>query len=705
MKIRYTMTAAALAVTVASCGSSDSVSQLTDYVDPTIGSGAHGHVFVGASVPYGMVQLGPTSITQAWDWTSGYHESDSTVIGFSHTHLSGTGVGDLFDITLMPVTGEVTYARGNHDDPESGMWSYADRSEEVAKAGYYAVPLTRYGILAEMTATNRVGFHRYTFPATDSAAIVIDLQNGGCWDNATDTEMMPMSDRMIAGHRFSTGWSDDQKVYFAAEFSEPFDEFTLHGFENRFGRVSFAPMKEGAQVTVRVGISPTSVEAAIANLRVETDGKNFDRVAAEADSIWNQELARVTVKSDDTTELRKFYTAMYHVMILPATFNDYGAAPAYTILSLWDTYRTHLPLLSIIDRERSAEIVNSMIDLYEKEGHLPVWHLWGCENYCMVGNPGIIPVADAVVKRTPGVDAARAMRAMLATANDTTRGLGERRRLGYTPVEAINEALSYDMEYAIADAAIANAAKATGDTATAAEFTGRSHSWRHYFDASTGFVRGRDRAGKWREPFDPNFVDHRNNDYTEGNAWQYTWLVPHDVDGLVEKFGSREITIERLDSLFTADSSLRGNVSPDITGLIGQYVHGNEPSHHIIYLYSMLGRPDKAAELSNRVITTLYDDSRTGLSGNEDCGQMSAWLVMSALGFYQIEPAGARYWFGRPHFRQASVKVPGGTFTIVRRGDGMKPEKVTLNGRELDRNYITHDEIMAGGELVFVMEP
>ncbi len=699
------MTAAALAVAVASCGSRDSASRLTDYVDPTIGSGSHGHVFVGASVPYGMVQLGPTSITQAWDWTSGYHESDSTVIGFSHTHLSGTGVGDLFDITLMPVTGEVTYARGNHDDPESGMWSYADRSEEVAKAGYYAVPLTRYGILAEMTATNRVGFHRYTFPATDSAAIVIDLQNGGCWDKATDTEMMPMSDRMIAGHRFSTGWSDDQKVYFAAEFSEPFDEFTLHGFENRFGRVSFAPMKEGAQVTVRVGISPTSVEAAIANLRVETDGKNFDRVAAEADSIWNRELARVTVESDDTTELRKFYTAMYHVMILPATFNDYGSAPAYTILSLWDTYRTHLPLLSIIDRERSAEIVNSMIDLYEKEGHLPVWHLWGCENYCMVGNPGIIPVADAVVKRTPGVDAARAMKAMLATANDTTRGLGERRRLGYTPVEAINEALSYDMEYAIADAAIANAAKATGDTATAAEFTGRSHSWRHYFDASTGFVRGRDRVGKWREPFDPNFVDHRNNDYTEGNAWQYTWLVPHDVDGLVEKFGSREITIERLDSLFTADSSLRGNVSPDITGLIGQYVHGNEPSHHIIYLYSMLGRPDKAAELSNRVITTLYDDSRTGLSGNEDCGQMSAWLVMSALGFYQIEPAGARYWFGRPHFRQASVKVPGGTFTIVRRGDGMKPEKVTLNGRELDRNYITHDEIMAGGELVFVMEP
>ncbi|WP_290088864.1 GH92 family glycosyl hydrolase [Paramuribaculum intestinale] len=706
MKFRYTaMTAAALAVAVASCGSRDSASRLTDYVDPTIGSGSHGHVFVGASVPYGMVQLGPTSITQAWDWTSGYHESDSTVIGFSHTHLSGTGVGDLFDITLMPVTGEVTYARGNHDDPESGMWSYADRSEEVAKAGYYAVPLTRYGILAEMTATNRVGFHRYTFPATDSAAIVIDLQNGGCWDKATDTEMMPMSDRMIAGHRFSTGWSDDQKVYFAAEFSEPFDEFTLHGFENRFGRVSFAPMKEGAQVTVRVGISPTSVEAAIANLRVETDGKNFDRVAAEADSIWNRELARVTVESDDTTELRKFYTAMYHVMILPATFNDYGSAPAYTILSLWDTYRTHLPLLSIIDRERSAEIVNSMIDLYEKEGHLPVWHLWGCENYCMVGNPGIIPVADAVVKRTPGVDAARAMKAMLATANDTTRGLGERRRLGYTPVEAINEALSYDMEYAIADAAIANAAKATGDTATAAEFTGRSHSWRHYFDASTGFVRGRDRVGKWREPFDPNFVDHRNNDYTEGNAWQYTWLVPHDVDGLVEKFGSREITIERLDSLFTADSSLRGNVSPDITGLIGQYVHGNEPSHHIIYLYSMLGRPDKAAELSNRVITTLYDDSRTGLSGNEDCGQMSAWLVMSALGFYQIEPAGARYWFGRPHFRQASVKVPGGTFTIVRRGDGMKPEKVTLNGRELDRNYITHDEIMAGGELVFVMEP
>lgn len=699
-----TLTAAAMAVAACACGRHEEQANLTQYVDPTIGSGAHGHVFVGANVPYGMVQLGPTSITQAWDWTSGYHESDSTVIGFSHTHLSGTGVGDLFDITMMPVIGEVTYARGNHDDPESGMWSYADRSREVAKAGYYAVPLTRYGILAEMTATNRTGFHRYTFPPTDSAAIVIDLQNGGCWDKATDTEMSPVSDRMITGHRFSDGWSDGQTVYFAAEFSEPIEEFTLHGYENRFGRVSFAPMKEGGQVTVRVGISPNSVDAAIANLHAETDGKDFDRVAAEADSIWNSELARVRVESDDTVELRKLYTAMFHVMTLPATFNDPGEKPAYTILSLWDTYRTHMPLLSIIDPERSGEIVNGMIDLYEKEGHLPVWHLWGWDNYCMVGNPGIIPVADAVVKKTPGVDPQRAMKAMIATANDTTRGLGERRRLGYTPVEAINEALSYDMEYAIADAAIANAAKSLGDTATARAFTTRSHSWRNYFDPATGFVRGRDRAGNWREPFDPNFVDHRNNDYTEGNAWQYTWLVPHDVEGLVEKFGSRETTLERLDSLFTADSSLRGNVSPDITGLIGQYVHGNEPSHHIIYLYSMLGRPDKAAELSNRVLTTLYDDTRTGLSGNEDCGQMSAWLVMSELGFYQTEPAGARYWFGRPHFSRASVKVPGGTFTIVRDGDGMTPVRVSLNGRQLDRSYITHDEIMHGGELVFEME-
>ena len=699
-----TLTAAAMAVAACACGRHEEQPNLTQYVDPTIGSGAHGHVFVGANVPYGMVQLGPTSITQAWDWTSGYHESDSTVIGFSHTHLSGTGVGDLFDITLMPVIGEVTYARGNHDDPESGLWSYADRSREVAKAGYYAVPLTRYGILAEMTATNRTGFHRYTFPPTDSAAIVIDLQNGGCWDKATDTEMSPVSDRMITGHRFSDGWSDGQTVYFAAEFSEPIEEFTLHGYENRFGRVSFAPMKEGGQVTVRVGISPNSVDAAIANLHAETDGKDFDRVAAEADSIWNSELARVRVESDDTVELRKLYTAMFHVMTLPATFNDPGEKPAYTILSLWDTYRTHMPLLSIIDPERSGEIVNGMIDLYEKEGHLPVWHLWGWDNYCMVGNPGIIPVADAVVKKTPGVDPQRAMKAMLATANDTTRGLGERRRLGYTPVEAINEALSYDMEYAIADAAIANAAKSLGDTATAREFTARSHSWRNYFDPATGFVRGRDRAGNWREPFDPNFVDHRNNDYTEGNAWQYTWHVQHDVPGLIALMGGNEAFLAKLDSMFTTELVTS---QADVTGLIGQYAHGNEPSHHVTYLYALAGRPWRTQELIREIVDTQYRPEPDGLSGNDDCGQMSAWYMFSCMGFYPVDPVSATYVIGAPQMPGFTLHLAGGkTFTIRAEGlskENLYVESVTLNGKPHTSPILTHDDITRGGELVFKM--
>lgn len=697
----------ALLLALGACASHQEpkVPELTRFVDPLIGSGGHGHVFVGANVPFGMVQLGPTAITQAWDWTSGYHESDSSIIGFSHTHLSGTGVGDLFDITVMPVVGDVTYARGNFDSQSSGLWSYGVRSEQVVRPGYYRVPLERYGIDAELTATERVGFHRYKFPETDSVAIVFDLQNGGCWDRPLDTEIKAEGNNLITGHRFSTGWSNDQKVYFAAQFSEPFDSLTLHGQNNMYGRIDF-PAGEAREILVKVALSPTSVEAAKANLAAELSGWDFDSVAAEADRKWNHELGKVKVSATDETELTKFYTALYHTMFMPALMSDVDSVPAYTTYSLWDTYRAEMPLLTIIEPERSSEMVKDMLAIYDRQGRLPVWHLWGCETDCMVGNPGIIPVADAVVKNLPGIDAERALKAMIATANDTARGGGLRQQYGYIPCDLFNEAVAYDMEYAIADAAIANTAKSMGDSAVAQEFDQRSHSYRAFFDKSTGFIRGKDSKGEWRTPFDPFSTTHRVDDYCEGTAWQYTWLAPHDIDGLKECFGSREEMLLKLDSLFVVPSVLTGDASPDITGLIGQYAHGNEPGHHTPYIYAMLGEPRKTADLVAQIMDEMYTDQPDGLCGNEDAGQMSAWYVFSALGFYPVEPAAGIYRFGTPRYERAEIEVPGGKFVVV--APGVSPQRkyiksVRLNGKPYDLPYIYHKDIIAGGTLEFEM--
>ena len=694
---------------------------LTDYVDTSIGTGGHGHVFMGASVPFGMVQLGPTSIPTTWDWCSGYHDSDSTVIGFSHTHLEGTGIGDLFDVTLMPVMGDVTYARGTEDQPGSGLWSYAERSKQVSVPGYYSVPLTRNGILAELTATNRVGVHRYTFPKGKDAAIVIDLQNGGCWDSTTGTEMKAVGNNRIEGYRYSKGWANNQRVYFVAEFSRPFKSFELKGPKDMYGRVNFGKTKEGEQILVKVAISPVSIEGAAANLNAEMPGWDFDSTVDKASKEWNRELARIKVKTDNQNDLTKFYTAMYHSMIVPATFSDvngyYRGADdkvyhnpdmtAYTIYSLWDTYRAEMPLLSIINPDRNKDMINNMVAIADEQGRLPVWHLWGNETNCMVGNPGIIPVADAIVNNQPGIDRDRAYAALLKTANDTIRGLNLRNEYGFIPSDKMTESIAYDMEYAIADAAVARAAEAMGDTANVRKFTERSHSYRNYFDPTTHFIRGRMADKSWRTPFDPTSSNHRADDYCEGNAWQYTWLVPHDIEGLEACFGSREATVAKLDSLFSVSSELTGElISNDITGLIGQYAHGNEPSHHVIYFYTMLGQPDKAADKVRQVLGDLYFANPNGLSGNEDAGQMSAWYILSSLGFYQVEPASGRFWFGSPIFDTASIKVPGGKFTI-KTVNNSKDNKyirgIKLNGKPYDKYYITYDDIMKGGELEFTM--
>ena len=736
MKRTYSFLPAAALLLAAACSPSQPAaeSDFTRFVDPKIGTGGHGHVFVGANVPFGMVQVGPTSIPQEWDWVSGYHRSDSTVIGFSHTHLSGTGIGDLFDVTVMPVVGEVTYARGTEDDPSSGLWSYADRTREIARPGYYSVPLTRYGITAEMTATPRVGLHRYTFPASDAAAVVFDLENGGCWDKATDTGFRFSDDSTrISGWRYSTGWAKDQKVYFVAEFSKPargiaylhpgeMDDSKMPRIAARYARVDF-DTEEGEQLLVKVALSPVSVEGAEANLAAELPGWDFEATAAAADKAWNDELSKVKITTEDETAKRIFYTGLYHTMVAPSVFCDVNGdyrgsdyeihrAPGftnYTTFSLWDTYRAAMPLMTILHPERMPDIVQTMLHIADEQGRLPVWHLWGNETDCMVGNPGIPVVADAIVKGIEGFDREKAFEAIRKTAMDPGRGNGLRMEHGYIPCDLFNEAVAYDMEYALADGAAARAAEALGRTEDAKYFTERSHSYRNYFDPATRFMRGRDSKGGWRTPFNPFASTHRADDYCEGNAWQYTWLAPHDVKGLEGLFGSRAKMIEKLDSLFTVSSVIEGGeTSPDISGLIGQYAHGNEPSHHILYLYTMLGQPWKTAGKVREVLTTLYHDRPDGLSGNEDVGQMSAWYVLSSLGMYEVEPAGGRYWFGIPLFDRAEVKVPGGVFVVAAKNntpENRYVQRITLDGKPYDKPYITHGEVMRGGVLEFEMGP
>ncbi len=729
MKHAKLLTAAALLL--GACSQPVADNDFTRFVDPKIGTGGHGHVFVGANVPFGLVQLGPTSIPQAWDWTSGYHVSDSTVIGFSHTHLSGTGIGDLFDITVMPVTGEVTYARGEEKDPASGLWSYADRTKEITKPGYYSVPLTRYGVTAELTATERVGFHKYTFPASTEAAVVFDLENGGCWDKATETAFVVDGDR-ISGYRYSTGWANDQRVYFTAVFSKPVrnisypdaeeavpagDAVTVRG---RYLRVEFETAAD-EQVLLKVALSPVSIEGAKANLEAELPEWDFDATVQAADAKWNAELSKVKITTTDETAKRIFYTALYHTMVAPSVFCDvngdyYGSDHEihrnadftnYTTFSLWDTYRAAMPLMTILHPEKMPDIIQTMLHIADEQGRLPVWHLWGNETDCMVGNPGIPVVADAIVKGIEGFDKEKAFEAIKKTAMNPGRGNGLRMQYGYIPCDLFNEAVAYDMEYALADGAAARAAEALGKTGDANYFTDRSHSYRNYFDPSTHFMRGRDSKKGWRTPFSPFASTHRADDYCEGNGWQYTWLAPHDVAGLEACFGSREKMIEKLDSLFTVSSVIEGGeTSPDISGLIGQYAHGNEPSHHILYLYTMLGQPWKTADKVREVLTTLYHDQPDGLSGNEDVGQMSAWYVLSALGMYEVEPAGGRYWFGSPLFDRVEIAVPGGTFTVTAENNSAENkyiQRIWLNGQPYTKHWIVHADVMKGGELRFEM--
>lgn len=687
----------------------------TQYVNPLIGSGGHGHVFVGANVPFGLVQAGPVQYSQGWDWCSGYHYSDSTIIGFAQMHLSGTGIGDLGDIMLMPFAGDVVTDR-------EGLCARFSHDREEVRPGYYAVELEESGIKACMTATHRVAFHRYTFPENNQpAGVVIDLEHGIGWDSPVEGHLEWDGDRSVRGYRISSGWARHQEIYFMAVFSVPVLDVELFEGTTPVAGSSLTTRKTYArvwldvpvngEVLVKVALSPESMEKARANLEHELPGWNFKASVKAADKAWNRELSRIDYQTTDPAAREIFYTALYHTMIAPSLFCDHdlpGGFTKYTTFSLWDTYRAAHPLATIIHPEKMADFFLTMLDIYDSQGKLPVWHLMGNETDCMVGNPGIPVLADLVLKGYAG-DPARAYEAMKLSAMRDERGLEWYKQYGYIPFDKDpgHETVAKTLEYALADWCVAQVATVTGDAEGEELFTRRSKAYVHLFDPATGFMRGRSSTGQFREPFSPFRSSHRDDDYTEGNAWQYTWLVPHDIPGLMELFGGREPFLEKLDSLFLAEGDLGEDASPDISGLIGQYAHGNEPSHHIAYMYAFAGQPEKTAALVRRILTSMYGNTPDGLSGNEDVGQMSAWYILSALGFYQVEPAGGRYVFGSPLMDKAVIHVgKGKTFTIVAHNNGpenWRVKSVRLNGKPYDKFYIDFKDIMAGGILEFQM--
>jgi len=711
----------------------DSIPSYTQFVDPYIGTGFHGHVFMGANIPFGAVQLGPVNLSEGWDWCSGYHYSDSTIIGFSHTHLSGTGIGDLGDILLMPATGEVFTGKGSIKNLASGNTSLFSHKEETARPGYYSVRLQRYNIEAALTASARVGFHRYTFPASESAHIEIDLVQGIGWDKPVDTYIKQLNDSTIAGYRFSKGWATDQRIYFTAVFSKPFQRLTLYKnntpeagtvlMGDSAKAVAHFSTKAGETIQVKVGISPVSMDNAMANIQAEIPGWDFEGVRMAANAAWNQELSKVAIETSNADSKRIFYTALYHTMIAPSVFNDsngdyYGtdkqvhphaAFTNLTTFSLWDIYRAAAPLFTVLHNEKVSDVINSMLAIYQQQGRLPVWHLMGNETNTMPGNSAIEIVADAYGKGIKGFDTALAYEAVKQTAMLDLRGLNYVKKYGYIPADSMVESVAMGLEYAIADACIAQMAKHMGRQDDYLYFSKRGAYYKNYFDSTTGFVRGRVAENKWREPFSPFVSRHMKDDFSEGNAWQYTWLVPQDVEGLLQMLGGEKKFVAKLDSLFTQKGGMGKEASADITGLIGQYAHGNEPGHHIAYLYMFAGQPWKTADKIRYILDSLYSTKPDGICGNEDVGQMSAWYIWSALGLYPVNPANGVYVFGSPIVNEASIRLAGHQpfHVLVKNNSPLNKyiQRVSLNEKRLNRSFLLHEEIMNGGELLIEMGP
>ncbi len=714
-----------LTMLVFSCSKQDKI--LLDYVNPFIGTGGHGHTYPGAAIPFGMVQLSPDTRIDSWDGCSGYHYSDGTILGFSHTHLSGTGVGDYGDVRLMPTTGEVLWNPGDENDTRNGYRSKFSHENEIAEAGYYAVHLNDYNINVELTVGERYGLHKYVFPKSEQANVIIDLTEAVTSDKINDLGIKIINSKSIEGYRKTQGWAQDQRLFFYMEFSKEFKDFgilkkgkLLHDLNQEFNSndlkafVQFETSSNEA-VLVKVGISAVSCENARLNLAHHVDF-NFEKAKSNAQAFWADQLSRIQIKGGTDEQKTSFYSALYHSLLNPNLFSDVNGEyrghdgqthkanyKMYTVFSLWDTFRAMHPLFTIIDQERTNEFIISMLDMYDKGGLLPVWELAGNETNCMIGYHSIPVIYDAYAKGIRRFDTEKALKAMIKSAHQDQFGLKYLKTEGYIPAGKEGESVSKTLEYAYDDWCIAMMAKDMGKDDIYKEFIERAQYYKNIFDAETGFMRGK-MNGSFIHPFDPTQVNFM---LTEANTWQYNFFVPQDVKGLINLLGGKEKFVSKLDELFNTSEELSGRHQSDITGLVGQYAHGNEPSHHMAYLYNYAGVPAKGAKVLRKIMDDLYTDQPDGLCGNEDCGQLSAWYVLSAMGFYPVCPGDNQYIIGTPLFDEVKINLENGKTFVIKSQNLSKEniyiQSVRFNGQNYSKSYFTHEMLNNGGELEFIM--
>lgn len=708
-----------------SCSSPDQgiESGWVQYTNPMIGTDFTGNTYPGAQVPFGMVQLSPDNGLPGWDRISGYFYPDSTIAGFSHTHLSGTGAGDLYDISFMPVTWPIKEA-----DSPLGIYSTFSHNDEAASAGYYRVLLKDYNINVELTATERCGIQRYTFPEANSS-IILNLKKAMNWDFTLDTHIEVVDSRTIRGYRHSMGWSPEQHVYFQTRFSRPFDSFEMDTSaiitmdKGRIGTATIARFNfnthKDEEILVTTALSGVSMEGAALNMEKEAPKDDFDYYYQQAVKKWDNQLGKIEVSSEDGDLKTVFYTALYHAMLAPTLYSDVDGKyfgpdgkihqaedwDNYSTFSLWDTFRASHPLFTYIEPERVNDMIECFLHFYEQSGALPLWNLYGWETNMMIGYHAVPVIVDAYLKGVGNFDAEKALEACIASANrDDYHGIGFYKTHGYVPSDKENWSLSKTMEYAYDDYCIAKMAEAMGKSEIAETFYRRSQNYKNTFNPASSFMQPRDSKGNFMDNYDP---EEYIEDICESNGWQYYWYVPHDIDGLISLTGGVERFGERLDSMFTYEPTDRTKLPIFSTGMIGQYAHGNEPGHHIIYLFNRINQPWKTQKYAAEVMRSLYTNEPSGLCGNEDCGQMSSWYVFSALGFYPVDPISGRYEIGSPLFPEAKLHLGNGkTFTIIAHNAGEENpyiQSVHVNGKPYDKSYITHQMIVQGDTVSFEM--
>jgi predicted alpha-1,2-mannosidase len=711
--------------------------KLSDYVDPFIGTAFTGHTYPGATTPFGMVQVSPDNGTDGWKFCSGYHTDSKSIIGFSHTHLSGTGAAEMGDILIMPVIGDLPFQAGEETDTSTGYRSSFSNESEKASPGYYRVKLDDYNILAEVTATPRVGCHRYTYPASTKAGILIDLEHG-IGDKTTESYIRVVDAQTVVGKRRSSGFTNDHHYYFCARFSKPFTR--VHSYED--GEISNSQYVSGKltkllfqfatgdqeSVLVKVALSTASEKEAIKNLDAEVPGWDFDQVHAQTEEVWNNYLSRIEIKAMDEGQKRSYYTSLYHALLMPNLVTDVDGfytgwdqklhksetGEMYTNFSLWDTYRALHPFLALIYPEINSKLVKSMLERHRQVGLLPTNEYGMRETWCMIGNHAVPVIVDAFLKGDTSFDPGFAYEAIrhAQTFDHNKADWSNYDRYGYFPFDVSSvESVSRTLESGYDDYCVAQMAKALNREEEYRFFSKRSTYYKNVYDKSLMLVRGRDSQGNWRSPFNPFSLtsESEGGDFTEGNAWQWTWHVQHDVEGLIDMFGSKEQFVTKLNTLFETNiDDLPGHEAvPDVTGLIGLYAHGNEPSHHIAYLYSIAGRPDRTAEIIREIFDRFYLPDRDGLVGNDDCEQMSAWYIFSAMGFYPVDPISGKYVIGAPQVPEIILSLPNGNrFTIKANRLSEKNKYVKaihLNGKPIESYSIKYEEIMKGGLLEFQM--